>query len=271
MKAKDLFNLGGRSAVVVGGASGLGLAIARTLIDNGAHVTIADIDDAAREKALVELGSSAHGERLDVTHRASVDRLFDAVDAERGGIDILFANVGISGGGGPRFPDPGGENPDGVIDKSPDSEWDEVIAVNLTGMRNACAAGARIMKARGRGGRILLTSSAAAIRNVPFVSTAYHASKAAVSHLGRMLAVELAPHGITVNIISPASFHTNIGGGAMADPAVQAVFARSSLLQRVAQPDEIAGLALLLASDASAFITGVEIPIDGGACLAGPG
>jgi NAD(P)-dependent dehydrogenase (short-subunit alcohol dehydrogenase family) len=270
MKANDIFNLEGRAAVVVGGASGIGLGIARALIDNGARVTIADVDEAATERALTELGSSARGDRLDVTDRAAADRLFDVVDAEYGGIDILFANAGIGGGGGCRFPQPGGENPDGVIDKSPDGEWEEVIAVNLTGMRNVCAAGARVMKARGRGGRIVLTSSVAAIRTVPFVSTAYHAAKAGVSHLGRMLALELAPHSIMVNIVSPANFHTNIGDGAMADPAVQAVFARSSLLQRLAQPDEIAGLALLLASDASAFITGVEIPIDGGACLVGP-
>lgn len=270
MKANDLFNLDDRSAVVVGGASGIGLGIARALIDNGARVTIADVDDGAIARALVELGPQARAVHLDITDRPAVDRLFDAVDAEYGRLDILFANAGIGGNGGCRFPHPGEENPEGTIDGCSDSEWNEVIAVNLTGTRNVCAAGARVMKKHRKGGRIILTSSVAGIRNVPFVSTAYHASKAAVSHLGRMLAVELAPHRIMVNIISPANFITNIGGGAMLEPSVQAVFARGSLLQGLAQPDEIAGLALLLASDASAFITGVETPIDGGACLIGP-
>jgi NAD(P)-dependent dehydrogenase (short-subunit alcohol dehydrogenase family) len=271
MKTKDLFDVDGRSVVVTGGASGIGLGIAQALAQNGARVTIADIDAAALEKALPRLGGQAAGEQLDVTDRPAVERMFDAVAQRTGGVDVVFANAGVGGGPGFAIPvGPGGENPGGTIDGAPDSEWNQVIAINLLGARNTCAAAARLMKARGKGGRIIVTSSAAAIVNATFVSTAYHASKAGVSHMVRQLAAELAPHQILINSIAPANFVTNIGGGAMYDDAVKAVFARNSLLRRVAEIEEIAGVALFLASNASGYVTGVQIPIDGGACVMGP-
>lgn len=268
MKTDQLFDVRERSVVITGGASGLGLGIARALADNGARVTIADINAAAIEKVLPQLGPEASGEILDVTDRQAADRAFDAIDRRRGGIDVVFANAGVGGAGGFVGPN-GAENPEATIDGTPDTEWRQVISVNLDGARNTCAAAARVMKARGRGGRIIITSSAAAQINVPFVSTAYHVTKAGVSHLRRQLAIELAPHQILVNTISPANFITNIGDGAMYDEAVQATFARTSLLGRMAEAEEIAGLALFLASGASSFVTGADLLIDGGACLAG--
>lgn len=270
MTIQQLFDVTGRSAIVTGGASGLGLGIARALAENGAHVTIADIDQAAIDKALPQLGPDAKGEVLDVTARADVDRVFDAIDAARDGIDVVFVNAGIAGGPGFGDPDTGEVVPIGTIDGSPDTEWDQVIGINLTGTRNTLAAAARVMKARGRGGRLIVTSSIAAIANVPFVSSAYHASKAGVAHLARQAAVELAPYGILVNSIAPANFVTNIADGAMHSEPVQALFARGSLLKRTATVDEIAGMALFLSSDASSYVTGVELPIDGGTCLSGP-
>lgn len=271
MKIHDVFDVCGRSIVVTGGASGIGLCIARVLAENGARVTIADVNSNALDAALALLGGEATAELLDVVDRAAVERMFDAVDRSRSGIDAVFANAGI--GGGPGFANPIGErgvNPRGTIDGSSDAEWNEVIAVNLTGARNTCAAAARVMKTRGKSGRIIVTSSAAAIVNAPFVSTAYHASKAGVVHMVRQLAIELAPHNILVNAIAPANFVTNIGEGAMQDAAVKAVFARNSLLGRVAELEEICGVALFLASDASSYITGTQIGVDGGACLIRP-
>ncbi|WP_076858310.1 SDR family NAD(P)-dependent oxidoreductase [Bradyrhizobium mercantei] len=271
MKIHDLFDVGGRSIVVTGGASGIGLAIARALAENGARVTIADVNSNALEKALPLLGDDAAAERLDVVDRGAVERVFDAIDHHRNGIDVVFVNAGI--GGGPGFAAPNGErgvNHEGTIDGSADAEWNDVIAINLTGARNTCAAAARVMKARGKGGRIIATSSAAAILNAPFVSTAYHASKAGMAHMIRQLAIELAPHNILVNAIAPANFVTNIGDGAMQNPAVKALFARNSLLGRVAETEEICGVALFLASAASSYITGTQVRVDGGACLIGP-
>lgn len=269
MKAQEIFDVTGRSVVVTGGASGIGLSIAQALADNGARVTIADINSAQIEAALPSLGSEALGEVLDVADRAASDRIFDAIDRKRGGIDVVFANAGV--GGGPGFGIPGaGENAAGTIDGSPEAEWDQVISINLKGARNTLAAAARVMKARGRSGRLIVTSSAAALTNVPFVSTAYHVSKAGVSHLARQLAVELAPHGIRVNSVAPANFITNIGDGSLKNEQVQALFAHNSLLHRNAEAAEIAGLALFLASNASNHVTGAEFVIDGGACLARP-
>lgn len=269
MKIQELFDVTGRSVVITGGASGLGLGMARALAENGARVTIADVNSAQIDRALPLLGHEAAGEVLDVTDRAAVDRIFDAIDRNRGGVDVVFANAGVGGGPGYGIPG-GGENPAGTVDANPDAEWDQVISVNLTGVRNTLAAAARVMKARGRGGRLIVTSSAAALTNVPFVSTAYHASKAGASHLTRQVAAELASHAILVNSIAPANFITNIGEGALQDEQVQAVFARNSLLRRNAKVTEIAGLALFLASNASSHVTGAEFVIDGGACLVGP-
>lgn len=271
MKIQNLFNVAGRSVVVTGGASGIGLGIASALAENGARVTIVDVKAEALGRALPLIAGDAAAERVDVSDRAAVDRAFDAIDRSRDGIDAVFVNAGI--GGGPGFAIPVGEcgvNPEGTVDGSPDDEWNQVIAVNLTGARNTCAAAARIMKARGKGGRIIATSSAAAIVNVPFVSTAYHASKAGVAHMIRQLAIELAPHNILVNAIAPANFVTDIGDGAMRNEAIKAVFARNSLLGRVAKTEEICGVALFLVSDASSYVTGTQIRVDGGACVMGP-
>lgn len=269
MKTSELFDVTGRSVVVTGGASGIGLGIARAFADNGAKVTIADVNASAIEDALRKLGPDAAGEVLDIADRAAVDRAFDAISHRCGGIDVVFANAGISGGAGYANPD-GNEQSEGTIDGCPDDEWDQVIAVDLTGARNTAAAAARVMKAHGRGGKIILTSSGAAFRNVPFVSTAYHVAKAGASHLGRQLALELAPHNIRVNMIAPVSFVTNIGGGGMHDKGVQSVFARQSPLRRVADVTEIAGAALFLGSDASSWVTGAELVVDGGSTLVGP-
>lgn len=268
MKIARLYDVTGRSVVVTGGASGIGLAIAQAFAANGARVTIADINADAIANVLPELGPDAAGEVLDIADRAATDRLFDAIAGRRGGIDVVFANAGISGDRG--FAGPGGvEYAPGTIDGCPDAEWDKVISVGLTGSRNTAAAAARVMKAAGQGGKIVLTSSGAAIRNVSFVSTAYHVAKAGVSHLCRQLALELAPHGIRVNTIAPVSFVTNIGGGGMHDKAVQNLFARQSPFGRVAQPKEIAGAALFLGSDASSWVTGAELVVDGGSTLMG--
>lgn len=170
MKIAQVFDVTGRSVVVTGGASGIGLGIARAFAENGARVTIVDVNSTAIDKALPLLGPLAAGDVLDITDRAAVDRVFDAIDGRCGGIDVVFANAGIGGGGG--FANPtGGENPQSTLDGCPDAEWDQVISINLTGTRNTLAAAARVMKARQRGGRIVVTSSAAALRNVPFVAT----------------------------------------------------------------------------------------------------
>lgn len=268
LQISRLFGVDGKSAVVTGGASGLGLTIAQALAVNGAAVNIIDLDRAAIDAAVAQLGPHASGRVADIADPTSIANAFAAIDSERSGIDIVFANAGI--GGEPGFGAVAeGQNVGGTIDGCPDEEWHKVINVNLSGVRNTLAAAARVMKPRGRGGKIVITSSCAALINVPFVSSAYHAAKAGASHLGRQVAIELAPFGIHVNMIAPANFATGIGGGSMQQDHVQDIFARTSLLGRIARLDEIAGVALLLASDASSYLTGIEIPVDGGSLIAG--
>jgi len=127
-------------------------------------------------------------------------------------------------------------------------------------------AAARHMKPR-RSGRIIVTTSVAAVRVEPAVGAAYMAAKAACHHLVHNVAMELAMHNITVNAIAPGLFVTNIGGGHLKNPELQKVFAQAVPMQRVGFPDDIHGLALFLASRASGYVTGQQIAIDGGYVL----
>src|ERR1700704_1971339 len=139
--------------------------------------------------------------------------------------------------------------------------------VNLSSVFATIQSSAFHMK-KATGGRIIITTSVASFRNQTWVGTPYMAAKAGRAHLVRQMALELARYNITVNAIAPGAFATNIGGGRMKLGEVSQMMSKRIPLGRVAQPVEIKGLALFLASPASSFITGAEIPIDGGASIA---
>jgi NAD(P)-dependent dehydrogenase (short-subunit alcohol dehydrogenase family) len=260
MKAQQLFDISGRIAFVTGAASGLGLAMAEVLAVNGAQVTLTDIDAAGLETEVERLRAAGHavtGAVVDVADRDQVHQAIDATAAHGGRLDIVFANAGISAG-------PGFNEPVGRIENVDRDFWDKVLQINLTGVFATIQAAARHMKAQ-RSGRIVVTSSIAGLRGDPPVGYAYAATKAAVANLVRQAALELAPFDVLVNGIAPGPFLTNIAGGRLRrEPERLAEFAASVPLKRLAQPDEIKGLALLLASPAGSFITGAVIPIDGG-------
>jgi len=261
MKAEQLFSIEGQVAVVTGAAAGLGRAYAEVLSANRAHVVLTDIDPDGLAAAVADIrsqGGSAEALVLDSGDRDAISAAIDKIAAGRGRLDIVFANAGISAGPGFAF------TPDGLIEHAQPEVWDRVLAVNLTGVFATVRSAARHMKAARRG-RIVVTASIAGIRAETLVGYAYSATKAAVINLVRHTAMELAPYSVAVNAIAPGPFATNIAGGRMRDPAVRDRFAKLVPMQRVADPDEIKGLALLLASPASAFITGAVIPIDGGA------
>ena len=243
MNSQQLFNIAGQVAVVTAAARGLGRAYAEVLASNGAHVVLTDIDAAELDTTVAALraaGGSVEGRVLDAGHREAVQATIEAVVQQHGRLDIAFANAGISAGPGFAF------TPNGLLANIQPDTWDRVLAVNLSG--------------------VMATLQAAVIgRAETLVGYAYSATKAAVINLVRHAAIELAPHAVTVNAIAPGPFVTNIAGGRMRDPAVRERFARMLPMQRVAEPEEIKGLALLLASPASSFITGTVIPIDGGA------
>lgn len=266
-RIEHIFDVREKSVIVTGGASGIGLAISRAFAENGAKVTIIDVNAGAIAACKVLLGDNARGIVADVVDRQALDAIFDEVNASEGGIDVVFANAGIGGGAGFELLS-GVGNPSGSIDDPSDGDWAPVLAINLLGVRNTIGAAARVMKENGRGGRIVTTSSAAAVAHATFVSTSYHAAKAAVAHLTQHAALELAPHGILVNAIAPANFITNIGDGGMENNEVKALFANTSPLGRAAEPAEIVGLVLFLGSEASSYVTGTHILVDGGATIA---
>lgn len=259
MRAEKLFDLSGQAAIVTGAASGLGLAIAEVLAANGAHVTLFD----RNAEQLQAVASRLHAEKLDVeqavvdvTDLAALRQAVDAVVASRGRLDIMIANAGISGG-------PNSRTTEGAIEAVADELWERVHRINLTATFATIQSAARHMKAQ-RSGRIVAIASIAGLRGDPMTGYAYASSKGAVVNLVRQAAWELAPYNVLVNGIAPGPFRTNIANGRIREPSFEQAFADTVPLGRIAETDEIKGLALLLSSPSSSFMTGAVVPIDGG-------
>lgn len=261
MKQAELFNVAGHTAFVTGAASGLGLAYAEVMADNGARVLLADSDSAGLEKAAAKLrarGCEVEAVVLDVADGAALQAAIDKAAQGYGRLDAVFANVGISSG--PGF----AVSPTGHIDAIDPELFQKVLDINLKASIFTMKFAVPHMKQR-RYGSIVVTTSIAGIKSEPLVGYAYVATKAAMGNVVRQAAIELAPHNIRVNAIAPGPFYTNIRGGVMfRDPDVVKRFEEMVPMGRCAQTDEIKGLALLLASSAGSYITGAVIPIDGG-------
>jgi NAD(P)-dependent dehydrogenase (short-subunit alcohol dehydrogenase family) len=256
-RAAELFDVRAARVVVTGAASGLGFAIAEAMADAGARVTLADLDGDGLEQAAGRLDGDVRTAQVDVSDAAAVERIFDEVVEAQGGVDVVFANAGISLEAG--VVDPAG----GLANLSRDA-WDRVLGVNLNGVLFTLRAAAEHMKRQGSG-RIVVTASTAGFGTDPMVGYSYSATKAAVIIIVRQAALELARHGVHVNAIAPGPFKTNIGAGA--PPIPPDAWAKIVALGRMAEPEEVKGVALLLASPASSFMTGAVVPVDGGQLL----
>jgi len=269
MKSAQLFDVSGLATIVTGAASGIGLAYAEAMADNGARVTLLDKDKASLDAAvrrLADRGGDARAQVLDVTDRPALRAAVDAAASHYGKLDVAFANVGIDSP--PGFLGMTGERvPEGAFENVSDERWDQVMATNLTSIFSTIKACVPHMKKNTKGGRIIVTTSVAAIRGEAIVGMPYMPAKAGAAHLVRQAALELAKHNILVNAIAPGPFVTNIAGGHMRDPTTVAAFARFVPLHRIASTDEIQGLALFLASPAATYVTGSQIVIDGGVLL----
>jgi 3-oxoacyl-[acyl-carrier protein] reductase len=242
--------LANRTALVTGAGRGLGRAIARGLAQAGARVALTDVDERAAEAAADELHRSGHetlGLKLDVRDEHSFVRAFGSAAARFGKIDILVNNAAVT--------------PHRSIWDITTAEWDEVMAVNLRGCFFGCRIAARAMRER-RWGRILNLSSLAGQQASPVTGAHYAASKAGLFALTRVFATELAPHGVTVNAISPAA----VRGPSLEelDAPTQEKLRATLPVGRFGEETEIAAAAVYLASDAAGFITGTTLDLNGG-------
>lgn len=250
----SLFGLTDRVALVTGAARGLGLAMARALADAGARLAIVDVNGEALEKSaalLLASGSEAVSLTADISRPDEVDRMVDGALSAYGRIDILVNNAGINRGG-EHVPEDLGLD-----------IWDEVLAVNLTGSFLCAKAVGRQMICQG-GGKIINIASMSGLvvnRLTDRHPLAYCVSKAGVVMLTKVLAVEWAQHNINVNAIAPTYFRTEI---LHPDPRIQAEMARHIPIGRLGDPSELAGTVVYLASEASSFVTGHVLLVDGG-------
>jgi 2-deoxy-D-gluconate 3-dehydrogenase len=255
---KELYDLTGQTALVTGGAMGIGKAIATRLAEAGASVVIADIsmDNASKTvQELKTLGYKVAAIQADASKVEDATRAVDETVKIFGGINIMVNNAGIY----PFSP---------AMD-TPESLWDKTIDINLKGTMFFAQAAARKMKAGNHGGKIINIASIDAFYPTGNVSH-YDASKGGVVMLTKALAKEWGPMGITVNAVAPGSIATPGTSGSLAgiSDAEKAVmiekFMQRIPVRRMGEPDDIAKVVLFLASGASDYITGVTIPADGG-------
>ncbi len=252
MTVWDRYRMDGKVALITGGSRGLGKEMGRALAEAGASVVLCSRGREEVEASAHELseatGQSCRGYPCDVAVPDQVEALVAWILAEYGQIDVLINNAGI--------------NIRGPIEDLSLEEFLQVQATNVTGVWLTCRAVAEHMKAR-RYGRVINVGSTLSIVSIP-ERTPYAASKGAVLQLTRTLALEWAPYNVTVNAIMPGPFATEMNQALLTDPERTEWFTSRVPLGRWGELEEIGGLALFLASDASSFVTGAGITIDGG-------
>jgi len=245
------FDLDGRVVVVTGGGGGLGGAMARGIASAGAAVAVVDADVGRAETVAADLeraGQRAIAVRVDVTERDSVRRMVETVTAALGPIEGLVNSHGVTRRG--------------AAVEYPLEEWERILAVNLTGTLLCCQAVGAGMLERGRGRIVNITSIAGHIGYRGAV--AYAASKGGVVMLTRVLAVEWARRGVHVNAIAPSWFETSWASLVDAEPGYRERVMARIPVGRFGQPDELAGAAIFLLSDAASMVTGHVLAVDGG-------
>jgi NAD(P)-dependent dehydrogenase (short-subunit alcohol dehydrogenase family) len=242
---QDMTRLNEKTAVITGGATGIGLAAAKRFIEEGAFVFIFGRRQEVLDAAVADLGPNARAVNGSVSDPADLDRLYAAVKAERGTLDIVFANAGA-----------------GSLSKLGEITVEHIDETFDTNVKGTIFTVQKALPLMGHGGSIILTGSSAGTTGAPGM-TAYSASKAAVRNLARTWAEDLKGTGIRVNVLSPGATATELAKEALGEEG-QKIFASMTPLQRMADPAEIGAAAAFLASSDSSFMTASEVAVDGG-------
>ena len=249
----DKFSLKGQVGIVTGGGQGLGKVFSHAFAEAGADVTIAEVNPRTGPETVKEIEAIGRGAlfiETDVTNHSSVEAMVKNTVEHFGRLDFIMNNAGIV----KWCP----------AENVSERDWKAVIDVNLNGLFYCCQAAARQMISKRIGCIINVASMSGYVVNHPQPQASYNASKAAVIHLTRSLAAEWAPHNIRVNAIAPGYMDTEMTHKAFEDPQYGPVWTDGIPLRRPGRPEELAPLAVFLASDASSYVTGSTILIDGG-------
>ncbi|MBV6751510.1 glucose 1-dehydrogenase [Pseudomonas chlororaphis] len=242
--------LQGKIAVITGGSSGIGLATARRFVEEGAYVFITGRRQSELDKAVALIGRNVTAVQGDVSSSEDLNRLYEVVEHEKGGIDVLVANSGIV-------------DPTHLNDISVE-HYDGTFDINVKGLLFTVQKALPLIR---DGGSIILTASIAATKGIPGYGT-YSATKAAVRSFARTWTLELQDRGIRVNSLSPGPVDTPIMESQASTQEqvdqLKASFAKAVPLGRLGRPEEIASAALFLASDDSSFVAGIDLCVDGG-------
>jgi NAD(P)-dependent dehydrogenase (short-subunit alcohol dehydrogenase family) len=250
MSISQLFDIQGRKAVVTGAGRGIGKVIALALAEAGCDISILELNIDDRKNVAKEIekgGRRALAIRADVTKAAEVKEAFAVTAREFGRLDICVNNAGVS------FHEP--------AEETPEQHYDQVIDVNLKGVFLCCQEAAKIMIPQKEGSIINIASMSGTVANFPQKQAVYNASKAGVVLLTKCLAVEWAPYGIRVNSLSPGYTRTE-----MTETVAHLIpqWEAQIPMNRMADPKELVGAVIYLASDASSYMTGGDMIVDGG-------
>jgi NAD(P)-dependent dehydrogenase (short-subunit alcohol dehydrogenase family) len=246
----ERFRADGKVALVTGGTRGIGLAIARALAEAGARVIISARTDPGGSESLRAAGHHIDYRPADLLEHAAADALVQGVVRDHGRLDILVNNAGIAD--------------HGATEDFDDARLDRLMSVNFDAVFRACRAAIVPMRAQGGGVMLNIGSISGFISNIPQKQSAYNASKAAVHMLSKSLASDLAADNIRVNAIAPGYIMTEMTAGGFANPDWAPVWTDMTPMRRAGTAEEVAAAALFLCTDASSYVTGSVLTIDGG-------
>src|SRR5271169_6469486 len=244
MAGKMTKKLEGKTAVITGGTEGIGLATAKLFVEEGAHVFITGRRQKELDEAVKAIGSNVTGIQGDVANLADLDRLYETVSKAKGRLDIVFANAGV-----------GEFVPFGAVTEE---HFDKLFNINVRGTLFTVLKALPLLK---DGGSIILNGSVASVKGTAGFGV-YAASKAAIRSLVRTWPTDLKDRRIRSNVVSPGPIHTQLASRQPADVIARLV--ATIPMGRMGEPEEVAKVALFLASDDSSFVTGIELFVDGG-------